>query len=62
MTKSTLFFDIQQILYEQRKLGSIKNLQRRIYEVLNIFSSMNIIYRDRNLVSWRGVFLKDIDF
>jgi hypothetical protein len=42
-------------VYRQKNIDiDFKNIQRRVYDALNVLSALNIITKDRNKISYRG--------
>ena len=33
-----------------------KNVQRRVYDALNVLAALNIIVKDKNKLTWIGIF------
>ena len=36
-----------------------KNVQRRVYDALNVLSALKIIRKDKNRICWIGIFKDD---
>ena len=42
-------------IYKDKKINmDFKNVQRRVYDALNVLSALNIIKKDRNRIKFRG--------
>lgn len=43
-------------IYKENKIESdFKNVQRRVYDALNVLSALGIIQKDRNRIQYKGV-------
>lgn len=51
-----------QEIYRQRKMKiEFKNVQRRVYDALNVLAALNIIIKDKSDVEWVGIFQHETD-
>jgi transcription factor Dp-1 len=51
-----LFFsELFQILIFFNKAGDEKNVRRRIYDALNVLCAMDIIFKDKKTIRWKGM-------
>lgn len=42
-------------IYKDKKINmDFKNVQRRVYDALNVLSALNIIKKDRNKIKFKG--------
>jgi len=42
-------------IYKDKKINmDFKNVQRRVYDALNVLTALNIIVKDRNRVTFKG--------
>lgn len=42
-------------IYKDKKINmDFKNVQRRVYDALNVLSALNIIRKDRNRIKFKG--------
>jgi hypothetical protein len=43
-------------IYRNKKMRmDFKNVQRRVYDALNVLSALGIIHKDRNKIHYRGI-------
>ena len=53
-TGTKIAFRILEIYKEKKINMDFKNVQRRVYDALNVLSALNIIKKDRNRIKFRG--------
>ena len=46
---------ILEIYKSKRMCMDFKNVQRRVYDALNVLSALGIIHKDRNRIHYRGI-------
>jgi len=49
---------ILEIYRSKRMCMDFKNVQRRVYDALNVLSALGIIHKDRNRIHYRGILRK----
>jgi hypothetical protein len=46
-------------IYRHKRMNmDFKNVQRRVYDALNVLSALGIIHKDRNRIHYKGVLTK----
>ncbi len=60
-TGTQIALRIEEIYKEKKMKIDFKNVQRRVYDALNVLSALKIIRKDKNRISWIGVFKGEED-
>jgi predicted Zn-dependent protease len=55
-TGTQIALRIEEIYKEKKMKIDFKNVQRRVYDALNVLSALKIIRKDKNRISWIGIF------
>lgn len=55
-TSATIAARILEIYKEKKMKIEYKNVQRRVYDALNVLAALNIIVKDKNKLTWIGIF------
>ena len=48
---------ILEIYKKQKKNEDFKNIQRRVYDALNVLSALKFIKKDSGRIIWQGIFV-----
>lgn len=56
-TGSDIAQKILDIYRQQKKTMDFKNVQRRVYDALNVLSALKFIRKDRGRIIWQGIFV-----
>jgi predicted Zn-dependent protease len=55
-TGTQIALRIEEIYKEKKMKIDFKNVQRRVYDALNVLSALKIIRKDKNRICWIGIF------